>query len=109
MNLITGTPTLKPDRWFARADKRVYNSRHTAPFTNMLVERLLFAMGFSVRRADQRSRSRPIVTRHKHIVHEPILITNQDILIAGFTEWHAAVCAGQGRDHLHRICNEYFY
>jgi|ERR1041385_1319449 hypothetical protein len=29
-------------------------------------------------------------------VHEPILITNQDILIAGFSEWHAAVCAGQG-------------
>jgi hypothetical protein len=29
-------------------------------------------------------------------VHEPILITNQDILLAGFAEWHAAVCAGQG-------------
>lgn len=29
-------------------------------------------------------------------VHEPILITNQGILIAGFAEWHAAVCAGQG-------------
>jgi hypothetical protein len=28
-------------------------------------------------------------------VHEPILITNQDILLAGFAEWHAAVCAGQ--------------
>jgi hypothetical protein len=30
-------------------------------------------------------------------VHEPILITNQDILLAGFAEWHAAVCAGQGK------------
>jgi hypothetical protein len=29
-------------------------------------------------------------------VHEPILITNQDILLAGFAEWHAAVCTGQG-------------
>ncbi|MGZ4829199.1 MAG: hypothetical protein ACXV78_06100 [Candidatus Angelobacter sp.] len=29
-------------------------------------------------------------------VHEPILITNQGILLAGFAEWHAAVCAGQG-------------
>jgi hypothetical protein len=29
-------------------------------------------------------------------VHEPILITNQDILLAGFAEWHSAVCAGQG-------------
>ena len=29
-------------------------------------------------------------------VHEPILITNQDILLAGFAEWHTAVCAGQG-------------
>ena len=29
-------------------------------------------------------------------VHEPILITNQNILVAGFAEWHAAVCAGQG-------------
>ena len=28
-------------------------------------------------------------------VHEPILITNQGILLAGFAEWHAAVCAGQ--------------
>lgn len=29
-------------------------------------------------------------------VREPILITNQGILLAGFAEWHAAVCAGQG-------------
>src|SRR6478752_10018769 len=29
-------------------------------------------------------------------VHEPILITNQGFLLAGFAEWHAAVCAGQG-------------
>lgn len=29
-------------------------------------------------------------------VHEPILITNQGILLGGFAEWHAAVCAGQG-------------
>jgi hypothetical protein len=29
-------------------------------------------------------------------VHEPILITKQDILLAGFAEWHTAVCAGQG-------------
>lgn len=29
-------------------------------------------------------------------VHEPILITNQGILLAGFAEWHAALCAGQG-------------
>ena len=29
-------------------------------------------------------------------VHEPILITNQGILLTGFAEWHAAVCAGQG-------------
>lgn len=28
-------------------------------------------------------------------VHEPILITNQGFLLAGFAEWHAAVCAGQ--------------
>src|SRR4051794_37646939 len=29
-------------------------------------------------------------------VHEPILITSQGFLLAGFAEWHAAVCAGQG-------------
>jgi len=29
-------------------------------------------------------------------VHEPILITNQGFLLAGFAEWHAAVSAGQG-------------
>src|SRR5690242_6991543 len=29
-------------------------------------------------------------------VHEPILISNQGILLVGFAEWHAAVCAGQG-------------
>ena len=28
-------------------------------------------------------------------VHEPILITHAGILLAGFAEWHAAVCAGQ--------------
>jgi hypothetical protein len=28
-------------------------------------------------------------------IHEPILIAKSDILIAGFAEWHAAVCAGQ--------------
>jgi hypothetical protein len=30
------------------------------------------------------------------VVHEPILITNQGFVLAGFAEWHAAVCAGQG-------------
>jgi hypothetical protein len=30
-------------------------------------------------------------------VHEPILITNQGILLAGFAEWHAAVSAGQNQ------------
>lgn len=29
-------------------------------------------------------------------VHEPMLISNQGILLTGFAEWHAAVCAGQG-------------
>jgi len=29
-------------------------------------------------------------------VREPVLITNQGILLAGFAEWHSAVCAGQG-------------
>lgn len=28
-------------------------------------------------------------------VHEPILTTRSGILLAGFAEWHAAVCAGQ--------------
>jgi hypothetical protein len=30
-------------------------------------------------------------------VREPILITNQGILLAGFAEWHSAVRAGQGK------------
>jgi hypothetical protein len=30
-------------------------------------------------------------------VREPILITNQGILLAGFAEWHAAVSAGQNQ------------
>ena len=28
-------------------------------------------------------------------VHEPILITRAGIILGGFAEWHAAVCAGQ--------------
>jgi len=36
-------------------------------------------------------------------VHEPILITNQGILLAGFAEWHAAVCAG----HREIVCIEF--
>lgn len=28
-------------------------------------------------------------------VHEPILITGSGVILAGFAEWHAAVCAGQ--------------
>jgi hypothetical protein len=36
-------------------------------------------------------------------VHEPILITNQGTLLAGFAEWHAAVCAGQGEI----VCTEF--
>lgn len=28
-------------------------------------------------------------------VHEPVLISKSGILLAGFAEWHAAVCAGQ--------------
>jgi len=30
-----------------------------------------------------------------HGVREPILITRSGILLAGFAEWHAAICAGQ--------------
>ena len=32
-------------------------------------------------------------------VHEPILITRTGILLGGFAEWHAAVCAGQAEIH----------
>src|ERR1041385_9110885 len=28
-------------------------------------------------------------------IHEPILITQAGIILAGFAEWHASVCAGQ--------------
>jgi hypothetical protein len=37
--------------------------------------------------SESQGRSQPI--------HEPILITNQGILLTGFAEWHAAVCARQ--------------
>jgi hypothetical protein len=36
-------------------------------------------------------------------VHEPILITHGGILLAGFAEWHSAVCAGQPEIN----CTEY--
>jgi hypothetical protein len=32
-------------------------------------------------------------------VHEPILITRTGIILGGFAEWHAAVCAGQAEIH----------
>jgi len=28
-------------------------------------------------------------------IHEPVLITRPGIIVSGFAEWHAAVCAGQ--------------